>query len=237
MMFARLAYYACSLKRRLSWRQLNRIERAVSVGGGLCTIAGAFLAFHIYYNSPVEAPGPWQEEPYFGISGLTASVQYVLALNGLYIGIPDGIRTDETISAISRAEYIVGLEPTGHASEKLCEVLEHLVVHQGMILPIQIIFFDRGEIIEQPDGIFSRETRLAIERTEIAYGLTSPDGLPDNDVFRALIASLETRPVQDETFLKSTFASQRDDVRHDRSLFNDLPCNPIPFFDDFTDGS
>ncbi|MEM9626472.1 MAG: peptidoglycan-binding domain-containing protein, partial [Pseudomonadota bacterium] len=192
-------------------------------------------AFHINLGSSDEPPNPWHEKPALGIGGITAAVQNGLALNGLYDGRPDGIRTEETRSAISEAEYIFGLESSGRASQALCRILEYLLKHKDMILPLQIIFFDRGEITGQPDGIIDRETRLAIERAEIEFDLMSPDGLPDDEVFIELIASLETRPLQDESLLASVLTLGSEDIYSSSAIDSDLGCNPIPSFDEFTD--
>ncbi len=123
-------------------------------------------------------------------------VQMMLWSTGFLSIDPNGILDAATKKAIRRAEYIVGMEPTGNPTHDLFDRLDYLDRNKDLIEKLQQIFVDRGELTFEPSGFLDLETRSAIMRAEQEYRLR-PDGFPDIRLWNKLMNSLIKEPMED----------------------------------------
>lgn len=127
-------------------------------------------------------------------SQFIGDVQMVLWSTGFLSADPNGVLDAATRDAIRRAEYVVGMEPTGDPTRDLFEKLDYLERNKDLIEKLQQIFLDRGELTSEPNGFLDLETRQAIMEAELSYGLR-PDGFPDIRLWNKLMNSLIKEPL------------------------------------------
>jgi len=135
-------------------------------------------------------------------SEFIGDIQMVLWSTGFLSVDPNGVLDGETRDAIRRAEYIVGMKPTGDPTHDLFEKLEFLERNKDLIEKLQQIFLGRGEIQSEPTGFLDLETRKAIIEAEQEYGLR-PDGIPDIRLWNKLMQSLIKEPIEDSKIISS----------------------------------
>ncbi|MEZ5934266.1 MAG: peptidoglycan-binding domain-containing protein [Alphaproteobacteria bacterium] len=225
--------------------RFHRLGNALATIATMVTIPAAIVTVAMgidYFGAGVDEAGITIQsdssiEPSVGFDHLVATIQDGMTRNGLFDGIPDGYADAETKRAISSTQYLLGMPATGDASEELCIVLKYLAEERDMILPLQIVFFDRGQIKSSPDGTINAETRVAIKNAEREFGLR-PDGIPDQHLFVRVIGSLADRPLRDATlamlprslpYVPPIPIAQQDSLG--------LECSPVPILysnsDDF----
>lgn len=141
-------------------------------------------------------------------SQFIGDVQMVLWSTGFLSADPNGVLDADTRDAIRRAEYIVGMEPTGNPTHDLFEKLDYLQRNKDLIEKLQQIFLDRGEMKSEPTGFLDLETKNAIIEAEKKYGLR-PDGLPDIRLWNKLMNSLIKEPIDGSKITSSGQSSQR----------------------------
>jgi len=142
-------------------------------------------------------------------SQFIGDVQMVLWSTGFLSADPNGVLDADTRDAIRRAEYVVGMEPTGNPTHDLFEKLDYLERNKDLIEKLQQIFLDRGERASEPNGFLDLETRNAIMRAEQKYGLR-PDGFPDIRLWNKLMNSLIKEPIDGSKVTSSRQSRQRD---------------------------
>lgn len=141
-------------------------------------------------------------------SQFIGDVQMVLWSTGFLLTDPNGILDAGTRDAIRRAEYVVGMEPTGNPDHDLLEKLDYLERNKDLIEKLQQIFLDRGELTSEPNGFLDLETRNAIMKAEQNYGLR-PDGFPDIRLWNKLMNSLIKEPIDGSKATSSRQSRQR----------------------------
>ncbi len=145
--------------------------------------------FSVYFPDMTDLP-----EPAYGDEAVfIGNVQKVLIDAGFFKGSPDGVLDEATQNAVRRAEYVVGLPPSGNPTYDLFEALDFLARNRDLVKTIQEILAERGEIKSEPSGLFDLETRDAIIRAERYYGLRQ-DGFPDIRLWNTLMSSLINKP-------------------------------------------
>jgi hypothetical protein len=122
-------------------------------------------------------------------------VQMMLWSTGFLLLEPNGILDSATQEAIRRAEYIVGMKPTGNPTHDLFDRLDYLYRNKDLIEKLQQIFVDRGELTSEPNGFLDLETRSAIMKAEQEFGLR-PDGFPDIRLWNKLMTNLMKEPLR-----------------------------------------
>ncbi len=135
-------------------------------------------------------------------SQLIADIQMALWSTGFFSAGPDGILDADTKDAIRRAEYIVGMEPTGTPTHGLFKKLDFLRRNKDLIETLQQIFLDRGDVTSEPTGLLDLETKEAIIQEEKKYGLR-PDGFPDIRLWNKLMNSLIEEPLDGSKVISS----------------------------------
>ena len=141
-------------------------------------------------------------------SQFIGDVQMVLWSTGFLSADPNGVLDADTRDAIRRAEYIVGMEPTGNPTRDLFEKLDYLERNKDLIQKLQQIFRDRGEMTSEPTGFLDLETKNAIIEAEQNYGL-KPDGFPDIRLWNKLMNSLIKEPIDGSKITYSGQSRQR----------------------------
>lgn len=141
-------------------------------------------------------------------SQFIGDIQMVLWSTGFLSNDPNGVLDGETKDAIRRAEYVVGMEPTGDPTHDLFEKLDFLERNKDLIEKLQQIFIDRGELKSEPNGFLDLETRNAIMEAEQRYGLR-PDGFPDIWLWNKLMKSLIKEPTDGSKAISSRPPGQR----------------------------
>lgn len=130
-------------------------------------------------------------------------IQMVLWSTGFLATDPNGVLDRETKDAIRRAEYVVGMEPTGNPTFDLFKKLDFLERNKDLIEKLQQIFLDRGDMTSEPTGFLDLETRNAIIEAEKTYGLR-PDGFPDIRLWNKLMNSLIKEPTSRSKIISSS---------------------------------
>lgn len=141
-------------------------------------------------------------------SHFTGDIQMVLWSTGFLSADPNGIVDADTEDAIRRAEYVVGMEPTGNPTYDLFEKLDFLERNKDLIATLQQIFLDRGGMTSEPSGFLDLETRHAIIEAEQEYGL-KPDGFPDIWLWNKLMNSLIKEPIDGSKAISSKPSVER----------------------------
>jgi len=165
------------------------------------TGSGASFAISFPDISELE-PAAGDESRFIG------DVQMVLWSTGFLSVDPNGILDADTREAIRRAEYIVGMKPTGSPTNELFDKLDYLERNKDLIEKLQQIFLDRGALTSEPSGFLDLETKLAIMNAEKKYGL-KPDGIPDIRLWNKLMNSLIKRPIKGSKISSSRPSRQR----------------------------
>lgn len=156
----------------------------------------------------IEFPNISELEPASGDeSQFIGDIQMVLWSTGFLSADPNGVLDAGTKDAIRRAEYVVGMKPTGNPTHDLFEKLDFLERNKDLIETLQQIFLDRSEMTSEPTGFLDLETKNAIMEAEQKYGLR-PDGFPDIRLWNKLMNSVIKEPV-DGSKIASTGQSRQ----------------------------